>query len=64
MNNIKNILDIQYILFTDLYKCDICFNEECKKIITCIQCNFHTCHICNKKLKKINNICCCCKYGS
>ena len=33
MNNIKNILDIQYILFTDLYKCDICFNEECKKII-------------------------------
>jgi hypothetical protein len=63
INNIKNLLDIQNILFNKFYKCNICFNEKCFKINLCIQCNLQTCNICNKKLKKINNICCCCKYS-
>ena len=65
INNIRHLLDIQYILFNKYYKCNICFNEKCSVINLCNQCNFHTCDICNKKLKQINNVyCCCCKYGS
>ena len=63
ISNIRYLLDIEYILFNKYYKCNICFNEKCIRISSCIQCNFQICDICDKKLKKINNNCCCCKYN-
>jgi hypothetical protein len=63
INNINNLLDIQNILFNEFYTCNICFKEKCFKINLCIRCNIQICDKCNKKLKKISNICCCCKYS-
>jgi hypothetical protein len=62
IQNKKKLLDIQNVLFNKYYKCDVCFNEECCIINNCFQCNFQTCDSCNKKLIKINDKCCCCKY--
>ena len=62
IQNKNNLLDIQDILLTKYYKCDVCFNEECCIINKCFQCNFQTCNSCKKRLSKISNKCCCCKY--
>jgi hypothetical protein len=61
IQNKNKLLDIQNILLTKYYKCDICFNEESNSIYKCFQCNFQSCDTCYKKLKKINDKCCCCK---
>ena len=60
--NIRELLDIQNILFNDFNKCDICFDEECIRINICHQCQFQSCEICYKQLRKKTRLCCQCKF--